>query len=66
MLLMGHKNIATTLRYARLNPAYTRVPVMEMAEDFMREHALLSDGQYVYVESPQTKAIGFDPLAITA
>lgn len=65
MILMGHKNITMTLRYARLNPAYTRVPVMEMAQDFMREHALLSDGQYIYVENPQAKAIDAAPLALT-
>lgn len=66
MILMGHKNITMTLRYARLNPAYTRVPVMEMAQDFMREHALLSDGQYIYVENPKGKAIDSAPLALTA
>ena len=66
MILMGHKNISMTLRYARLNPAYTRVPVMELAEEFMQQHNVLSDGKYLYVENPKTKALDFEPLAITA
>lgn len=66
MILMGHKNISMTLRYARLNPAYTRVPVMELAEEFMQQHNVLSDGKYLYVENPTSKAVDFEPLALTA
>lgn len=50
MVLMGHESIAMTLRYARLNPEYTRKPVEEMAEDFARQNKMLSDDGYVYVE----------------
>ena len=66
MVLMGHRNITMTLRYARLNPSYTRIPVAEMAAEFMREHAALSDGQYVYIEAAPTKALSFEPLMISA
>lgn len=51
MVLMGHESIAMTLRYARLNPAYTRQPVEEMAAAFAQHHRALSDGEYVYVEA---------------
>ena len=50
MVLMGHESIQMTLRYARLNPAYTRQPVKDMAEDFARQHKLLSDAEYIYIE----------------
>jgi Site-specific recombinase XerD len=49
MVLMDHKSIEMTLRYARLNPSYTRKPVQELAESFVRQH--LSDGEYVYIET---------------
>lgn len=50
MLLMGHQSINLTLRYARLNPAYTRQPVADLAGGFARQHGLLSDGDFVYAE----------------
>lgn len=50
MLLMGHKSINLTLRYARLNPSYTRQPVADLAAGFARQHGLLSDGEFVYAE----------------
>lgn len=51
MVLMGHESIQMTLRYTRLNPAYTRKPVEEMADDFAKHHSKnLSDGEFSYVE----------------
>ena len=38
MVLMGHESIQMTLRYARLNPAYTRQPVEELAADFAQQY----------------------------
>ena len=49
MVLLDHHDIRQTLRYARLNPSYTRKPVHDLAEDFAKHH--ISDGQYVYVEN---------------
>ncbi len=52
MVLMGHESIQMTLRYARLNPAYTRQPVEEMAVGFAQNHRkALSDGEFLYVET---------------
>ena len=52
MVLMGHESIQMTLRYARLNPAYTRQPVEEMAEGFAQQHKkTLTDGEFSYVEA---------------
>ncbi|SHN72355.1 tyrosine-type recombinase/integrase [Desulfovibrio litoralis] len=51
MVLMGHESVAMTLRYARLNPAYTRQPVAEMATNFAKKHKELTDDEYIYVES---------------
>ena len=50
MVLMDHKDIKMTLRYARLNPAYTRKPVQDLAEGFAREHKILADDNYAYIE----------------
>lgn len=52
MVLMGHESIQMTLRYARLNPAYTRQPVEEMANGFAKHHKkALSDGEFSYIEA---------------
>lgn len=52
MVLMGHESIQMTLRYARLNPAYTRQPVEEMANGFAQQHKrALSDGEFSYIEA---------------
>lgn len=52
MVLMGHESIQMTLRYARLNPAYTRQPVEEMAEGFAQQYKrALSDGEFSYIEA---------------
>jgi integrase len=57
MLLMGHKSIGLTMRYARLNPSYTRKPVAELAAGFADKYGLLSDGEFVYAEKfPANKA----------
>ena len=50
MVLMGHESIQMTLRYARLNPAYTRKPVEDLADDFARQNKMLTDNDFVYVE----------------
>lgn len=52
MVLLDHHDIRQTLRYARLNPSYTRKPVHELAEGFAREHVI--DGQYAYVPTQPT------------
>lgn len=55
MVLMGHESIQMTLRYARLNPSYTRQPVEEMAAGFAQQHKkMLSDGEFSYLESYPT------------
>jgi integrase len=51
MVLMGHESIQMTLRYARLNPSYTRQAVAEMATDFAKKS--LSDGNFAYIEKRQ-------------
>lgn len=63
MVLMGHESIQMTLRYARLNPAYTRQPVAEMAEGFARQHKL-ADGDYVYTEASPSQEIRTDIFAL--
>ena len=60
MVLMGHESIQMTLRYARLNPAYTRQPVAEMAEGFARKHKEFIDDDYIYVEASPTHEMQTD------
>ena len=52
MVLMGHESIQMTLRYARLNPEYTRRPVEELAAGFA-EQFMSPESRSGYSERPR-------------
>lgn len=60
MTLMNHSDIKMTLRYARLNPNYTRKPAHELAEGFAKKHNILVDGEIAYVKNEGAPDIEVD------
>ena len=60
MVLMDHSDIKMTLRYARLNPAYTRKPVEALAEGFAKQNGMLSDGEFVYEMKARPATVEMD------